>query len=118
MLRKFFGLGNREKVDRKTTPINSNIDINCYYCPKCGDEYRSNIAQCASCNVALNSGSDKLTALLQEEKNRAARTMDISINDHLITVYGGKVRELKAIRYLLAKESIPAILTGDGNSKG
>ncbi len=89
------------------------IDPQLNYCPECGDEYRSDIINCVSCKIALISGADKLEICRLEKEQVDARSMDILPEDVLTTIQKGTVNDIKALRNLLAKERIPAILAGD-----
>jgi hypothetical protein len=116
MFLKLFGLG---KSNKKVTENNQyNIDIECNYCPKCGDEYRAEIETCATCAIPLQSGSEKLEMLMQLEANSSPRSMEISEEDELVTIHGGKLNSLKSLQHLLKAEYVPSLLFGDIPSKG
>lgn len=116
MFRKLFGLG---KSNKKVADNNQyNIDIECNYCPKCGDEYRAEIETCATCAVPLQSGSEKLAVLKQREANSSPRSMEISDEDELVTIHAGKLPSLKSLQHLLKAEYVPSLLFGDNASKG
>jgi len=89
------------------------IDPEMNYCPECGDEYRSDIASCVSCRVALISGTDKLEIFISEKERIDGRSMDILPDDKLTTIQKGSVKDIKALRKLLAEKRIPAIIAGD-----
>jgi hypothetical protein len=91
-------------------------DLN--YCPQCDDEYREDIETCATCNISLISGSERL-ALEEAERNKmAARTMDISSADELANIRKGPLGDMKYLQGLLAAEKIPSILYGEEGSCG
>lgn len=116
MFRKLFGFG---KSKTKVAENNQyNIDIECNYCPECGDEYRAEIETCATCAVPLVSGSEKLKLLMQQEANSGPRSMEISAEDELVTIHGGKLNSLKSLQHLLKAEYVPSLLFGDNAAKG
>ena len=116
MFRKLFGLG---KSSKKVAENNQyNVDLECNYCPQCGDEYRSEIETCATCAIPLLSGSEKLKMLMQQEADLSSRSMDISAEDELVTIHGGKLGSLKPLQHLLKAEYVPALIAGENGSKG
>ena len=116
MFGKLFGLG---KSNKKVADNNQyNIDIECNYCPKCGDEYRAEIETCVTCAISLQAGSEKLKMLMQQEANSSPRSMEISTEDELVTIHGGKLNSLKSLQHLLKAEFVPSLLSGDNASKG
>lgn len=121
MLKKFFSWGKKEnEVAREVDTTHPDIDPSMHYCPKCGDEYRAGIRQCHVCEVDLISGKEKLAVLEEEAKVNGQRSMEISSEDRLVAIRNGKLRDLKPYQVLLARHTIPAVLTGEsGNcSKG
>jgi len=116
MFRKLFG---RTRSDKQTADGNRHgIDEGCNYCPQCGEAYRAEIETCASCSVALISGSEKLAALSPQEAAPSPRDMRISADDELVTIQEGKLGQLKPLQHLLKAAYIPSILAGDSTSKG
>ena len=88
------------------------------YCPSCGDEYRAGVTTCSSCKVPLVSGKERLAEVQGRERARASRSMDISPGDALVAIRAGKMRDLKPLQFLLAKELIPARIVGDNAGCG
>jgi hypothetical protein len=120
MFKKLFGLGSKAVKVENPDAARLGIDLEMSYCPDCGDEYRLDIEQCVSCKVPLISGAEKLAKLQNKEQAFYSRSMDISASDQLITIRNGKLRDLKPYQILLAKDRIPALITGDsgGCAKG
>lgn len=120
MLKRFFGFGKREdEGTQRITDTHPDIDVSMSYCPNCGDEYRADIRQCHVCEVQLISGRDKLARMQEDEAGREKRSMDIGEEDQLVPIRQGKLRDLKPFQILLARHTIPALLTGEaGCAKG
>ena len=120
MFLKFFakkpGRNDQGVIDRAT--IFHGIDTEMNYCPSCGDEYRADIATCAVCDIALVSGAEKLAGMQAAEQAMGERSMDIAAEDELVTVRKGPLKDMKALRKLLAAERIPALLAGDADGCG
>lgn len=112
MLRKLFGLG--KDSGRKKDPVAEKlgIDAEMRYCPSCGDEYREDIVTCAGCNVELITGAEKLAQEKKKTKDFFSRSMEIGADEPRIAIRDGKLRDLKPYQMLLAKERIPALITG------
>jgi len=113
MLRKLFGLG--KDSGRKKDPVAEKlgIDLEMCYCPSCGDEYRADITTCAACNVALISGMEEFARAKEKSKAFFSRSMEIGPAEPRVVIKGGKLRDLKPYQLLLAKERIPALITGE-----
>ena len=47
-------------------PLPPTIESDLKYCPRCGDEYRAEIATCAACRCDLLSGRQVLAALVRQ----------------------------------------------------
>ncbi len=89
------------------------------YCPDCGDEYRAEIRQCASCNIPLISEAEKREQLRLGDRAFDGRSMDITAQDQRVAIRQGKLRDLKPLRMLLTQERIPTLLSGaSAGSKG
>ena len=114
MLRWLFGLG--KDSGRKKDPVAEKlgIDLEMCYCPACGDEYRADITTCAGCNVALISGAQKLQLAKEQTIAFFNRSMEIGPAEPRIAIKAGKLRDLKPYQLLLAKQRIPALITGEG----
>ena len=116
MFRRLFGLG---KSGQEAADNNQyDIEADCNYCPKCGDEYRAEIKTCPACSIALESGSEKLAILRQQETGSPSRSMEISADDELVAVQIGKLGDLKPLQQLLKAAYVPSLLSGDNASKG
>lgn len=94
------------------------IDPDLNYCPSCGDEYRADTQSCVSCNIALIDGREKLRRMEKTRQDLSRRSMDISIEDDLISVRKGSLNDMKYLRKLLISEGVPALLAGDQNGCG
>lgn len=88
------------------------------YCPVCGDEYRADRIKCVACDCELISGAEKLAKLREDEHRLSTRSMELSVNDEMVALRKGALKEMKHLQKLLAKERIPAILSGDEQSCG
>ncbi len=88
------------------------------YCPRCDEEYREEIVSCASCNIELISGSEKL--LMEESARRklASRSMEISADDELANIRKGPLGDMKHLQALLATQNIPSLVVGEKGSCG
>jgi hypothetical protein len=118
MLKKLFGFGKAAIKAKDQDAVSYGVDVEMNYCPSCGDEYRADIEQCVTCKVALISGREKLEQKRQKVEAFNGRSMDISADDELVTIKNGKLRDLKPYQILLAKERIPALLTGESGGCG
>ncbi len=117
MLGKIFGFGRRGDGDKREI-MDTGVDVSMAYCPRCGDEYRAEITCCVSCEVDLISGAEKHKQCQREADSRTARNQRISENDELVTIRVGKLRDLKPVQQILAREMIPSILTGESAGCG
>lgn len=115
MFLNFFSRKNKKECEQPSSQVEAGyqIDPDLSYCPECGDEYRADIAACVSCKVALISGTEKLEMHRSEKQRIEARSMEILPSDELTTIQKGSVNDIKALRNLLARERIPAIIAGD-----
>jgi hypothetical protein len=114
MLRKLFGLGGGSGKKKDPVAEKLGIDLEMRYCPSCGDEYRADIVTCAGCSVALISGTDKLARAKEQTRAFFNRSMEIGPDEPRVPIKGGKLRDLKPYQLLLARERIPALITGEG----
>ena len=117
MLGKIFGFGRKGGGDTREI-MDTGVDVSMAYCPRCGDEYRAEITRCVSCDVGLISGAEKHQQRQQEADSRTARNQKISENDELAVIRTGKLRDLKPVQQILAREMIPSILTGESAGCG
>lgn len=113
MWKKLFGLGQKKETPEDTVATSLGIDIEMRYCPQCGDEYRPDIDQCVTCNVALIDGSQKLEAAKKQHQEFYSRSMEIGEDEPRAAIRGGKLRDLKPIQRMLAEQRIPALITGE-----
>lgn len=88
------------------------------YCPRCRDEYRADIATCATCAVELLTGREVLDLKARQEPDRRGRSMHIQESDELVDIRKGAVLEIKQIQARLARQNIPSLLVGDSQSCG
>ena len=116
MFRKLFSLGRSGEEAADNNQYDIDVDSN--FCPKCGDEYRAEIATCATCSIPLISGSEKLEILRQQGIGSPSHFIEISADDELVTLQTGKLGSLKPLQQLLKAEYVPSILAGDNDSKG
>jgi len=117
-----FGKLFSKKLKQTETPgeetISYGVDPEMNYCPVCNDEYRGDIEKCAVCEIELIPGSEKLAEMQKREHVLASRSMEISVEDELVTLRKGQLKDIKQLKKLLAQERIPAILAGDEQSCG
>jgi hypothetical protein len=118
MFKKLFGWTNKTVSSGSREIEQSGIDIEMHYCPDCGDEYRADITQCASCDIRLISGAEKLKLLRLQDRAFNGRSMDISGQDRRVVLRKGKLRDLKQLRILLTKERIPTLLSRESAGSG
>lgn len=88
------------------------------YCPKCDEEYRAEMESCASCNVELLSGQERLAMEEAAKKKKYSRSMEIASDDEMANIRKGPLHDMKQLQSILAAENIPSILAGDGDSCG
>ncbi len=106
MIGRFFGKkGRKEKSSSEEGGLR--------YCPRCDSEYRPEISRCAHCNIALVSAGKRAAAREAVTAERSGRSMLIGPDDTLVPLRQGSLQEMKAVQYLLRKEHIPSILSGD-----
>jgi len=116
MFRKLFSFGRSGEEAADNNQYDIDVDSN--FCPKCGDEYRAEIATCPTCSIRLIPGSEKLAILSQQETGSPSHFIEISADDELVTLQTGKLGSLKPLQQLLKAEYVPSILAGDNDSKG
>ncbi len=103
----------KTKKRRTQETVLDGVDPEMNYCPSCGDEYRSDIKNCVSCEVELISGKEKLALVRQEQELLNNRSMEISVDDELVDLRKGGLHDMKQLQALLAQDRIPSILAGD-----
>lgn len=80
------------------------------YCPQCQDEYRADIARCASCNITLVSGAEMLAL----ENHRTRRRGELTADDDIVTIHKAPLADLKKMEAAFARENIGMMIVGDG----
>lgn len=120
MFLKFFSKKNKagDRSQQTEHQLIDGVDPDLNYCPSCGDEYRADIASCVTCNITLISGREKLVRMEQTRQELSQRSMDISMEDDLISIRKGSLNDMKYLRKLLISERVPALLAGDESSCG
>jgi hypothetical protein len=93
-------------------------DLDLKYCPQCDEEYRVEIISCASCDVELISGSERLAMEEAVKTKLASRSMNISADDELANIRKGPLGEMKHLQGLLASENIPSLVAGEKENCG
>jgi hypothetical protein len=88
------------------------------YCPRCDEEYREDFKICASCDVDLISGRDKIAAEETAKAKLTSRSMDIGPDDEVANIRKGPLGEMKQLQVLLAANTIPALVAGEKGSCG
>jgi predicted amidophosphoribosyltransferase len=83
------------------------------YCPRCDDEYRSDMSVCADCGVALVSGREKIAGEEGAALKKEPRSMELSADDDLVNIRKGPLLEMKKMQQLLASEQIPSLIAGE-----
>lgn len=94
------------------------IDPDLKYCPKCNDEYRAEIENCAACSIALITGRQKIAMAEAQKKKLASRVSHISPEDDLVPLQRGPLTDMRHLANLLSAENIGALLVGDEKSCG
>lgn len=88
------------------------------YCPRCRDEYRADIIQCACCKITLCSGREMTVMEEERQQKPAARPGAISPDDEIVTIHQGALRDIRSLEEILHAEKIPALVAGDERSCG
>ena len=89
------------------------IEHDLKYCPKCRDEYREEIEQCATCAIPLVWGRE-LAASLAGGRSRKNRKGSLTADDHLVVIFQGSLADLKHLKDLLEAEQIGAMISKEG----
>lgn len=117
MFLRFFG-----RKDKDRAPVagggNLAVDATMYYCQGCGGEFRYLLESCPSCGAMVESGSDRLARLDEEERRLLARPMDISPGSETVALRKGQLREMKEVQRVLARQRIPSLLGGEDGDCG
>ena len=90
-------------------PLPPTIESDLKYCPRCGDEYRAEIATCAACRCDLLSGRQVLAALVRQAGAAAPAANPIRPGEPLVAVRKGPVLQIKQLRDDLLRQGIPAL---------
>ncbi len=99
----------------KNRPINFEPDL--HYCPKCGDEYRSEFEYCGSCEQKLISGK----VIIADKAQKRSVTTAIKVEDDSpVILRKGDLISIKYLQNLLAQEGVTAQIVSDigGCKKG
>lgn len=94
------------------------IDNKLKYCQKCEEEYRAEIEQCADCGELLLTGLVFKGLLDEKDRVLAGRSMEIHPGEDLVTVRKGQIVQMKGLQNLLAKASLPSVLSIDESNCG
>jgi len=89
------------------------IEHDLKYCPKCRDEYRSEIEQCATCAIPLVWGAE-LAASAAGGASRQNRKGALTPDDHLVVISQAPLNDLKHLKDLLEAEQIGAMISKEG----
>lgn len=90
------------------------IDPELKYCPRCNDEYRAEIVQCAACGIPLLSGAEVLKRQGDVRSRRENRRRAIGPEDDIVALHKGDMQEIKRIEAELRREKIATLLVGEG----
>ncbi len=120
MFLKFFGKKeSKEKSDDSSAGrLAHGVDVEMNYCPRCEDEFRSDIDTCPSCQISLVSGEERLQHVMAHAEQFSGRSMEISADDDLVVARKGLLKDVKALQKILAAERIPSMIAGDENGCG
>ena len=91
------------------------------YCPKCQDEYRADIRECAACGVALVPGAEMSKQAGKADEQRDKRKGDLKPGDDIVNIHKGSLADLKPLEKELEAEYIGYLIAGDdqgGCNKG
>ena len=94
------------------------IDPELKYCPKCNDEYRAEIVQCASCGIPLLSGTELLESHKKQTAHRNNRLGALTASDELVSIHQGSAGELKMFEKLLQQENIGVMIVDKSQGCG
>lgn len=94
------------------------FDPDLMYCPQCNDEYRSDIVLCASCQVNLISGRERLAMEEDRTQHLQTRKGDLRPDDDIVKIHGGPLIDIKRLQAKMEKERIGTLIVGDEKSCG
>ncbi len=98
--------------------MNTIIDPELKYCPRCNDEYRAEITTCATCEIELLTGTQMLELEKQKQQKKANRSMELSPDDEMVNIRKGPVIQMKELQILLEREGIPSLAVADEGGCG
>ena len=88
------------------------------YCPECNDEYRAEIERCASCEIDLITGLQKIELEETRQRKLESRNAELSPDDDLVGLRRGPLPEMRHLVGLLDVENIGTLLVGDEKTCG
>lgn len=94
------------------------IDPELKYCPKCNDEYRAEIVQCASCGIHLLSGAELLEFQKKQTAHRSNRLGALTASDEIVSIHQGSAGELTAFEKILQQENIGVMIVDKSQGCG
>ncbi|MGV1099058.1 zinc ribbon-containing (seleno)protein DG [Thiovibrio sp. JS02] len=94
------------------------IDPELKYCPKCRDEYRADIIQCAHCAIPLIMGSEFRGIEQQRRSHLHNRKGALTPDDELIVIHQAGLADSRHLQALLEAERIGTLLAGDDKGCG
>jgi hypothetical protein len=83
------------------------------YCPKCDDEYLTEIEKCAACGIDLITGQQKIEMAEALKKKLESRVSELSPDDDLVRIRRGTLPEMRHLSNLLNDSRIGTLLVGD-----
>jgi hypothetical protein len=90
------------------------IEHDLKYCPKCRDEYRPEIEQCATCAVELVWGAELSVMERNKGGSRQKRKGPLTPEDQLVVIFQAPMADLKHLKALLEAEQIGAMISKEG----
>jgi len=118
MFGKFFAKKKKQSATVNTPVVLHDFSSEMNYCPVCGDEYRADRTKCEACDQDLISGTEKLVQIEEKEQLLSGRSVELSLDDELVILQKGPLKDIKQLQKLLVKEWIPCVLGGDEQSCG
>lgn len=83
------------------------------YCPKCKDEYRADIENCAACGIELLTGEAMADYVNNSLKKRQSRKGDLTPDDDIVTIHKGTLADMRCLEQDLQEEHIGYLIAGD-----
>ena len=103
---RLFGKDQQNTDGRSSARATHGFQAELQYCPQCGDEYQAGWERCASCQVRLVSGQERIASWYQEQRAQTARSRPISENEAIEVILQGKLRDLKMQQLALRQQEI------------